>query len=95
MEAYIKPLDISSKEAYLAWVEAWKVAYSRISDEIRTARHLFKNVARGNVTHKLSSWQLQWKCQELQTIATRMLEERRLGKVCSWAARNKALASRV
>ena len=94
----LKDLDLSSKEAYLAWVDHWKATYKQLSNDIRESKRVkiyHRDIAR--LGGESASWHrekmssaygtrvyLRWKAHE-------MMAARQEGKELSWAARCKSL----
>jgi hypothetical protein len=93
----MRAIDISSKEAYLAWVQEWKEEYKNVSESIRHLRvrlsepHEIEliNTSYGHVFYSKAS-KLQGAKHDLRWKAKFMLEQRHEGKKQSWAAKQEA-----
>ena len=94
----IREIDLSSKEAYLAWVMEWKGAWKALVSEIRhhkRQRRENRNRARGlgerYASARDSRYRRMWfhdsEAKRLRAHARDMLELRRSGKEQSWALR--------
>lgn len=94
----MRKYDISSKEAYLAWVAEWKAEYKALTDEIRALKkelaqpHIVTRYETGGwVGYQSNMAVTQSEKARLRRNASAMIISRQNAKEASWKAKQAAL----